>query len=270
MSRGPSWSDKDNLLLKEHYELDTKNNILKLFPTRTWMGITDHARDKFGIVRLLQHRVRVGNPATLLKETPEAYYWMGFLLADGSFNKKGRLSLTLSETDKDQVYKFASFIEMKAENVKTYTRKTNYSGSSKTYRVSSMVEYYGQKIREKFDLKLNKTENPPDLTKIIKNTTKENFLALIIGFIDGDGSIIHAHNKKSINIRIEVHSSWLPNLSLMESFIYDYFLENSPNSSKLNKNGYTSLNISRASIIKKLNEFSRSLPRLERKWQKII
>jgi hypothetical protein len=269
MAKEPNWSKEDNLLLKEHYELDTEENLQRLFPTRTWVGIKEHAKSKFKIKRLVSNRVRVGNTATLLEETLEAYYWMGFLLADGTFDKNGRLSLTLSEKDKDQAYKFASFIEMKKENVRAYTRKTNYSSSSTHYQVSSMVGYYGQQIREKFDLKLNKTENPPDLSKILNNTTKDNFLALIIGFIDGDGSIIYSNKKVNTNIKIEIHSSWLLNLSLIEKVIYSYFLEVGPNSSKINRNGYASLYISRTSIVKKLKEFSKNLPRLERKWQKI-
>lgn len=46
----------------------------------------------------------------LLLETEEAYYWAGFLTADGSFSKNFRLSLKLSKKDKSHEYKFRNFI----------------------------------------------------------------------------------------------------------------------------------------------------------------
>ena len=46
----------------------------------------------------------------LLEESNEAYYWIGFLLADGSFGKTERLSLKLASKDDDHVRKFAKFV----------------------------------------------------------------------------------------------------------------------------------------------------------------
>lgn len=46
----------------------------------------------------------------LLENSPEAYYWLGFLFADGHFTQSNRLILSLSIKDKEQLEKFIKFI----------------------------------------------------------------------------------------------------------------------------------------------------------------
>ena len=71
------------------------------------------------------------------------------------------------------------------------------------------------------------------------------------------------------NGKIEVHNSWLNNISIIEEFIYSYFSEISPKTAKINNRGYAVINITRSSIIQLLNTMSKTFPRLERKWIKI-
>ena len=263
MAKEANWTEDEDNELKKYYPLYSKAEICALFPTRTWNGIKQHAYGKLGLVKLVTGRIKNGDVSTLLNETPEAYYWMGFLLADGSFDKDGRVSLSISEKDKEHLENFGSFINTTKLQKTNYI--TNYSNNSVCYKISCYSSHYGPKIREKFDLKLNKTENPPDLNTIISNTTPNNAMALILGFIDGDGYI---STNKGV-IKIEVHSSWITNLKIIETFIYSYFNETSPNSSKINVRGFSTFSITRNSILQKLKLISSTLPCMDRKWNRI-
>ena len=83
-------------------------------------------------------------------DTPEAFYWIGFLLADGSFYDN-RLKLGLSIKDADHLYKFANFI--------------NYTGAvditDKSISIACKDVEAVQRIKEKFDIRDRKTYNPP-------------------------------------------------------------------------------------------------------------
>ena len=48
----------------------------------------------------------------LLEETNEKYYWLGFLLADGSFGKKKELKIGLSNKDKEHLIKLQNFLNI--------------------------------------------------------------------------------------------------------------------------------------------------------------
>jgi len=64
----------------------------------------------------------------LLENTPEAYYWIGFLMADGNFDIHGyvnRLTLFLSEKDKEHIQKFSQFIEVPVTTRKEKENNTN-------------------------------------------------------------------------------------------------------------------------------------------------
>lgn len=267
MALEPAWSKTDEELLIQHYPLSTKEYLCSLFPTRNWSGIKQHAYNKLKLKKLTTSRTKNGDVSKLLEETPEAYYWIGFLMADGSFDKSGRVSLTLSEKEKDHVIKFANFIN--TEKVDTKTRKTNYSEASTTHKVSCLSTYYGPQIRTKFDLKLNKTENPPDLSTVLLDKPKDLILSLIIGFIDGDGYIGIINKGNGNQLKVEIHNSWLNNLIWIEQYIYSHYGELNPKTAKINARGYASLGITRNSIIHSLKNFSSVLPRLERKWNKI-
>ena len=72
-----------------------------------WLAEKNNATCKSCASRLRANRKCDLSP--LLKETPEAYYWIGFLLADGHF-QDGRIAFHLALRDKEQVIKFADFI----------------------------------------------------------------------------------------------------------------------------------------------------------------
>ena len=270
MAKNPSWSEQDEQLLIDNYPLKTKDELCALFPTRSWSGIKQWAYGRLGLTKLITSRTKNGNVSKLLEETPEAYYWMGFLLADGSFDKAGRVNLTLSEKDSEQVYKFAKFLETDKVDIKT--RKTNYSDSCIMYKVSCLSTYYGPQIRTKFDLRLNKTENPPDLSIVLRDKPPELIMSLIIGFIDGDGYIAIKNKGLGNSIKLQLHHSWLINLQWIEQYLYTLYSEVSPNTSKIDARGYAKCEISRRSLIHALDKFRLlyDLPVIARTWSNIV
>ena len=267
MAKEPNWTEAEDSLLKLHYALADKAFLCSLFPSRRWSSIKQHAYGKLGLKKEVTGRTKNGNVDKLLEETPEAYYWMGFLLADGSFDSLGRISVSLSELDLPHLEAYASFIS--SPKIHKQVRSTNFKENGVTYKVTCYSAYYGKLLKAKFNLLSNKTENPPDLKNVFTATSADNALALILGFFDGDGYIGYANNKKNNFIKLEIHKSWLDNLKLMEQTLYQYFNEVSPMSAKINTKGYASLTITRTSILQKLKAKANLLPALERKWIKI-
>ena len=192
--------------------------------------------------------VHCGDLNKLLEETNEAYYWIGFLLADGSFCN-GRLKFSLSKKDSDQVYKFAEFIN--------YTGTFSKSDTAISIAVKDIDTV--TQICKKFNIFPQKTYNPP---KNLRKLNKDKLYCLLAGFIDGDGSIKNQNKRDDFFLRIKNHSSWKEVLELFSELIVN------KNCVKINSKGYAELTISNT---KKLQEFkskiiSYNIPILKRKW----
>lgn len=191
---------------------------------------------------------RVANLAILLDDNLESYYWMGFLLADGSFCDN-RLKFTLKKSDSEHLHKFGKFI--------------NYTG---TYGNSNTCESVSCKdidvinqICEKFNILKTKTYNPPNT--LIKFNREQN-LALLAGFIDGDGCIKRQTNRKDFCLTIKCHNSWEHILKEFNNLIC------SDNFTKINNQGYAVLTITNTEYLKELkrNILSLNIPIMPRKW----
>lgn len=192
--------------------------------------------------------------SALLNETPEAYYWIGFLLADGSFID-GRIKFHLKLDDSEQVKRFGEFIK--------WTGKYNDRGELGIGISAKHTDIVNQ-IISKFDIKPNKTYNPPST---IMNHDKGLLIFLMAGFIDGDGNINKQSGGRSdCFIRIKLHSSWK---HILEEFceLIDY----DKSHVKINSSGYSELIISDSSVILDLKKrvTGEEIPLLERKWSKI-
>lgn len=191
------------------------------------------------------------NLSRLLEDTPEAFYWIGFLLADGSFSG-GRLKLTLKKSDADQVHKFGNFVE--------------YTGSYGNSEISESVTCKDidvvEKICNKFDIKPRKTYNPPET---LLKFDKHLLIALLAGFIDGDGRIAHPTNRRDFFLTIKNHCSWITILKEFNSLICK------KDFCKVNSSGYAVLTITDSEILKKLKRriLTLNLPILSRKWDVI-
>jgi hypothetical protein len=188
--------------------------------------------------------------SVLLDESPESYYWVGFLMADGHFSN-GRISFILSHKDKEQILKFAEFIKWKGK-----IRET-----SKNVGICPMNKDIVNELCKKFDLNENKTYNPP---KTILNNNEELIKYLIIGFIDGDGNISKQYKRQDCLIRIKIHKSWEKILKEFCKVIH-YNAERV----KINKDGYCELCISDSEIVTFLKKKANEVPVLKRKWEKI-
>ena len=252
-----TWTQEKIILLKEHYPLETKETLLSLFQGHTWGSITK-AASTLKLKKLDNLHQTNGDISCLLLDTEEAYYWLGFLLADGTFDAKGSLCLALSEKDKQHVYNLAQFLQINANKIKINTIKTAFSNSCTVYKLTASSRYYMSKIKEKFDLKQNKTKNPPDFTK--RQYNPNLFLALIIGYFDGDGCI----DKHKNQLKVAVHSSWKPVLEYFRDFININYNISSANII-INKSGYANWCINKTAT-KELKRLTPTLPKLNRKW----
>jgi len=251
------WNKKELIFLKENYYNKDKNFLLSNI-NRSWDAIKQKAEE----LKLKRNNdfLRKSKMNKLFENNINSFYWMGFLLADGYFDLKNkRIFLTLSNKDINHLKLFESFIE------------TNIYKYNKNCRISFQNIDIFNKIIKKFHIyNSNKTYNPIDF--YLFNFKNEYLLSLIIGFIDGDGSITKLKNRKDCNLRIKLHSSWLKNLIFIENFIYDYFQINKDKTfSKINKNNYSYLCVSNNKILKLLkNEILiLNIPFMERKWNKI-
>ena len=199
---------------------------------------------------------RYNNLSVLLEETPETYYWIGFLLADGHFDNGKRIIVGLAEHDRDHLEKFAKYIGYKGTI--SLVKKGPYSA----VKLSAMDTEVVGKLCEKFDIKSNKTHNPPESLSWIP---EDLFLCLLAGLIDGDGNISNFCGRKDVFIRLKQEKSWLP---ILKEFA-KYFKEE--DRVKVNKQGYAEVEITGFPKIRELKKklLEYNLPLMDRKWGKI-
>lgn len=138
----------------------------------------------------------------LLENTPVTYYWLGFLMADGSF-KGYRLVLELGLLDSKHLQRFAKFIA--------------YNKVIKNNRLAVMDTKPIKLLRKKFNIQNNKTIHPCNLTNIKDNNL---FISWAIGFMDGDGGIYRQTGREDCQLKIKTHVSWKENLQLISKIDY--------------------------------------------------
>jgi hypothetical protein len=117
----------------------------------------------------------------------------------------------MSNKDIDHLIKFKKFIN--SDN--SIKNRGNYN----ILKVTSVNEV--RALREKFGITNRKTYEPCNIQKI---EDKDLLFSLIIGFIDGDGSVSKNEHNGHI-LYVVGHSSWINNFIFMKSFIYDLFNE---------------------------------------------
>ena len=118
-----------------------------------------------------------------------------------------------------------------------------------------------KEIKDKFNISNKKTYYPPKNLTSISN--KDLLIALIIGFIDGDGCI--AKKNKAFSLTVKCHSSWL---DILQFFVKEISVESN---AKINAAGYAYFSITNVLALQELKEkaIKLELPILERKWDKI-
>lgn len=264
---GRKWTKDDDNFLISNWKYEKKEIILSGLPDRTWSACKRRANQDLRLKRkadLIERRAGA-KLECLLEESPEAYYWIGFLIADGSFYNH-RIRLTLCDKDKVQVEEFKKFTK-NTNPIRSYKAKCNgkeYPAHEIGARNTDIVP----KIMEKFGIKQRKTYNPIPI-KIIDAMPENLFPSLLIGFIDGDGSICK-QSKTNIYIIIKTHSTWLPILQSLSDRISKISI-GKRTIAYVNKNGYAVLYLRGDKIIKYLEKYhlKHKLPILERKWDKV-
>lgn len=204
-------------------------------------------------------------------------YWAGFIAADGCIihNKKNqhRLQITLSEKDHYHLIKFKDAINYTG-NVRKSSRE--YKGTlsrlkKRIYYISSISISSNKIVTD-----LNRNFNIVSKKSLIlqpPNIKKENAVAFIAGYIDGDGCIFIRDQDRKLYPRINV----LGTLDLLEwmqkTLIDELNFQTIPtiNSRMGEKNKYYILNIScKSDIINLFNYLTKlDIPLLQRKWNKI-
>jgi hypothetical protein len=244
------WTPEKINLLREKYPSGNKNSLAEN------LGITRKT------LKEAARRFKVRSPRNKFKLKPLydntnlAYYWMGFITADGYISPKNKeLVVALSIKDKSHLDKLSLFLN-------TMT-KFFEQGSRKYCLLTCADSHYGELIMDKFGFDgTPKTYNPP---KNLKFPNKELFLSYLIGMIDGDGCFCKTKIGNFSGIKIELHGSWLGFLRKIQSILDDLKISTTL---KLNKRGYALFRIDRFSnsVFLKMFAIRNSLPILERKW----
>lgn len=192
----------------------------------------------------------------LLLNTPESFYWMGFIMADGTF-VKNRFKLGISNKDHTHIEKLYNYLN--CNNTLHVTETHSYFSIMDTKNVSQ--------LKEKFDFNQSKTYYPPKTIKWMEN---DLLISFIIGFIDGDGSITKQYKRKDPILRIKLHSSWIHILDEISTFLCEK--SKTPIiKSKINNQGYSQINLANHKLLKYLKKelIRLKIPHLERKWSLI-
>ena len=193
------------------------------------------------------------NMKALLDETPEAYYWAGFIAADGSIERRGGLKFGL--IDHDHVRMLAKFI--------------GWRGRLHEYKKANFLSFRVVDVRlvrqfsDKFELRPGKTYDPP--TKI-PSRRRDLRLAYAVGLVDGDGYISkQSMGRPDAFLTIKCHRSWLRFLEYIFKILSRSVLRGDV------VTGYARCTLANHTVLKRLKAevLKLELPILKRKWDAI-
>jgi len=236
------WTKEEELILLNHFSSLDKVELSVKLNNRGWSAI----RQKATKMSLSKRRKQFGDLSKLLNNTRQSFYWMGFLLADGHFSKTECVQVNLGMKDLGHLKKLASFVDYK----KILNKPSLYIMDKKVV----------PEIKQRFKINSNKTYTPP----VIDSIKGDDLTALIVGFIDGDGSFSNA-KPGSYRMAIKVHSSWL---ELIQKMV-DHVAEPGRYTAYINSEGLAFVSITSLEILKQLKKkaVKMRLPVLKRKWE---
>lgn len=232
------WSKEEDEYLINNYSFSSKEKMV-LDLNRTWSSIQNRTR-KLKIKREILN----ANSDKLIDGSNESYYWLGFIMADGHFNKNNQIQINLSVKDLEHLQKLALFVEYKGKILKP--------------SINIGFGKIKKELNQIFNLSNDKTHNPCNLDEL----SGDNFFSFIIGFIDGDGTI----TEKGY-LRIKCHKNWLNNLNKMIKFITN----NDFNEGRINSEDLAIVQLTRIEYMKKIKNkiLELNLPILKRKWDRV-
>lgn len=167
------WMPEEIKYLEEHYSTEPLELLQENLPNRTWDAIKIQA-ERLNLSRkaLSSRDRRHIDISNLLLETNEAYYWAGFLMADGSFDTTVmRMKCALSQKDISHLKLLALFLGAPETAISLGNDANNYAYCALSVQDKELLPLFVKK----FDLKANKTENPPTELLIPDNNDKESF-----------------------------------------------------------------------------------------------
>lgn len=253
---GPRWSDQEEKIIIDKYSTGDKTEILRLIPNRTWNAIVLRAL-RLGVSRkdFSNQSLRYGNLEKLLDGSLEANYWIGFLLADGNFSKRGGVNLRIGKADAEHIEKYASFLG----TTPWYNQK----------REEVDVSIQNPSVCEELSKRFSLTHRKTYTGAILPDMNDDQFIALLVGFIDGDGNVCSSH-RNNVWIRIGLHKSWSGFLESISERI-SRITGTDPVSVRCHGDRYSHLNIANLSVQSfiKTKAIEMGLPLMERKWDKI-
>lgn len=259
MSNNPIWTESNVNKLKEIYSISTKLVLVDIFNC-PWCRIFAKAKK----LKLTNEGETTSSAKAcllpLLEDNYLAFYWIGFILADGHLNNLNRLTVTLSYKDAEHLLKFKSFL-----NEEIHQSVFINNGNRKYIRASITDKYCGPIIRDKFDISNIKTYQPPNLS-IYEKFDDNLFLSLLVGITDGDGNVRERKSTTPI-LTIKLHSSWLDFLKMCARRLGKILNITVPEP-HINARGYAVLQSANSKILFLLKQFylDNNLPVLNRKW----
>jgi len=236
-----------------------KNYLIKNYSTKTKEDITKELNLSWNYIQKISHLFGIkrefnDSPRTLIKLLNFDYiscYWLGFLLADAHISKSYAFNVNLNI--KDEIY------FQQIQNHLTLVLKPSYVKKLNAVRYILSDKQTIIKIKEIFNWKTNKTKNIPIIPKLLDDN---QLFSLIIGFIDGDGSI----NKNGSTLKVKCDANWK---NILEMFYFHLTKENkifkltSDNCSIIQIGGWKNLNEIKNKAIQL------KLPIMERKWNRL-
>lgn len=237
-------------------------------------GSTPYYIRKLGLQTITTKYLQSRKLHVLMNDSLESFYWAGFLLADGyvttQTNSSGTypvIGVELSIKDEAHLQKLSDYLGIKIG----YRTKNVFNGTFRMCYLKAIDRTYIQPIMERFDIKLNKTENPPNFTNY--TFTREQLLAMFVGFIDGDGSIIRRKKPNGFQsmISIQTKFEWKEWLNGMLQLIKDEFDPKLRVQVRTNVRNHAYLCLTKQSVLENLRQFGidNHLPILHRKWDNI-
>jgi len=252
---GIKWSIQETEIIQNNYSCLEKDKLRDLLSNRTWTAIKLKAKE-LGIKRRINEIPKCSNLNLLLENTPETYYWIGFLLADGTFSTN-RIKIGLAKKDSNHVMKLRNYL--------------SYEGDLQNHYFGCMDNNLVPLIMKKFDINQNKTYHPPRIEIMDEIKNDDLFTSLVIGLIDGDGCIIHQYKRKDSRITIKLHKSWELFLQYVANRIYKILQRDDTIKTRTVQKKYVQICFSNSQVVKFLKQKSLllNLPYLERKWSRI-
>ena len=186
----------------------------------------------------------------LINGSLEAYYWLGFLLADGHFSKTNRLVVALQQSDRNHLEKMKTFLGVGEVTI----RESKLNPPVAQYSVMDVGTL--RFLKERFAIVSNKTISPPNLISL----TPEELFAVSIGFIDGDGAIQFPTGRTDAQLAVKCHAAWKNTLE----YIFKVPV-------RINSAGYAYFCITDNTKLREIKNkaIQLNLPIMDRKWSKI-